>query len=52
MNNELVHLRMFRALILVGPIATLAISPVSNFDPINLIKILFISTFSFFVLEY
>lgn len=48
MNNELVHLRMFRALILVGPIATLAVSPVSNFDPINLIKILFISTFSFF----
>lgn len=48
MNNELVHLRMFRALILVGPIATLAIAPVTNFDPINLIKILFISTFSFF----
>ena len=33
---------------LAGPLATLAISPVANFDPINPIKLIFITTLGFY----
>jgi O-antigen ligase len=36
--------------LVLGPLTTLAISPSSNFDPINLIKIIFVSSFTFGVL--
>jgi len=42
--------RMSTILLAVGPTATLAISPFSNFDPINLIKVLFVSSLAFSIL--
>jgi len=42
--------RIGQLLLLVGPIATLAVSPYSNYDPINLIKILFVSSLAFSIL--
>jgi len=41
--------RMANFLLLVGPLAALAVSPMSNFDPINLIKLLCITTIAFFI---
>jgi O-antigen ligase len=39
--------RLSTMMLLIGPLTTLAISPFSNFDPINLIKMIFVSGFSF-----
>jgi O-antigen ligase len=50
-QNIVVH-RIAQLLLIVGPIATLAISPFSNYDPINLIKILFVSSLAFSVLGF
>ena len=41
--------RLSLLLCMVGPIASLAVSPFSNFDPINLIKLLCITTIAFFI---
>ena len=40
--------RLAQAVLIVGPLASLAVSPTSNYDPINLIKILFICSIAFF----
>ena len=48
MQIELTHKRIAQALLVVGPLASLAVSPTSNYDPINLIKLLFICTVAFF----
>jgi len=50
MVNQLVLKRVSKILLIVGPLATLAVSPATNFDPINLIKILVISSIAFSVL--
>ncbi len=50
MKYEVIYKRIAQALLIVGPLATLAISPQSNFDPINLIKVLFITSIAFTVL--
>ena len=42
--------RIGTILLFVGPITTLAVSPFSSYDPINLIKLLFINGFAFAVL--
>ena len=42
--------RISTILLTVGPVATLAISPFSNFDPINLIKVLSVSSLAFSIL--
>ena len=44
--------RISQLLLLVGPLATLAVSPFSNYDPINLIKILFVSSLAFSILGF
>lgn len=49
MKYEIVYKRIAQALLLVGPIASLAISPLTNYDPINLIKLLFVAPLAFFV---
>ena len=46
--NYALHKRLSLVLILIGPIASLAVSPVWNYDPINLIKLLFICSASFY----
>ncbi len=50
MLNQLVLNRVSKILLIVGPLAALAVSPATNFDPINLIKILVISSIAFSVL--
>ena len=40
--------RISQAMLYVGPLATLAISPAANFDPINPIKLMFITSLSFY----
>ena len=47
-----VQKRMSTILLVVGPASTLAISPFSSFDPINLIKILFVSSIAFSILGF
>jgi O-antigen ligase len=42
--------RIAQLLLIVGPLATLAISPYASFDPINLIKFLVVSALAFSVL--
>ena len=49
MKFEIVYKRIAQALLIVGPLASLAVSPLTNYDPINLIKILFVVPISFFV---
>ena len=44
--------RISQLLLIIGPLATLAISPFSSFDPINLIKILFVSSLAFSILGF
>ena len=39
--------RASTALLVIGPVTTLAISPFSNFDPINLIKMVFVASCAF-----
>lgn len=41
--------RVYRLVLIVGPITTLLISPWTNYDPINLIKVLFFTTIAFFL---
>ena len=36
---------------LIGPFTTLAVSPSTNYDPINLIKCLIVTSFSFYLLS-
>jgi len=48
MQFSITYKRLAQALLIVGPLASLAVSPTSNYDPINLIKILFISSIAFF----
>ena len=50
--KALVLSRISYILTIVGPIATLAISPFSSFDPINLIKVLFVSSLSLSILGF
>jgi len=39
--------RLGTLMLAIGPLTTLAISPFSNFDPINLVKLLFVTSFAF-----
>ncbi len=48
MNLEMTLKRMAQSLLIVGPLASLAVSPGTNFDPINLIKLLIITPIAFF----
>ena len=48
-NTPVIH-RIGALLLFLGPITTLAISPFSNYDPINLIKLLFVNSFAFSIL--
>jgi len=50
MINAIVKKRMAQALLILGPITTLAVSPSPSYDPINLIKVLCVSTIAFFLL--
>ena len=47
MSRVAVTKRISTLLLIVGPATTLAISPFSNFDPINLIKMVFVASCSF-----
>lgn len=49
MSLDIVRFRISQALLLVGPLATLAINPWSNFDPISVVKMTVISTLAFLV---
>jgi O-antigen ligase len=49
MQNEAVYRRIGTILLFLGPVTTLAVSPYSNFDPINLIKMIFVSASAFSV---
>ena len=44
--------RLALVIVLIGPIASLVVSPVWNYDPINPIKNLFISSAAFYVLGF
>ena len=48
MKFEIVYKRISQALLIVGPLASLAVSPLTNYDPINLIKILIVVPVAFF----
>jgi O-antigen ligase len=50
MREDLVMRRLSAILLFVGPLTTLAVSPISSFDPINLIKMIVVSGFAFSVL--
>lgn len=50
MTNASISKRIGTILLLVGPTTSLAISPFSNFDPINLVKLLFVTSLAFSVL--
>jgi O-antigen ligase len=47
MQTTAVMKRLGTILLLLGPVTTLAVSPYSSFDPINLIKMIFVSGFAF-----
>jgi hypothetical protein len=47
--SYIVDRRMSTGLLLVGPVTTLIVTPMSNYDPISLSKMLSLSTFAFFV---
>ena len=47
MKFELVNKRIAQALLVVGPLTTLAVSPWTNYDPINLIKLLILVPIAF-----
>jgi hypothetical protein len=49
MNKELVLFRARRALLLIGPSVSLLVSPWTNYDPISCVKILALSSITFFV---
>ena len=48
--NTALDKRLALVLVFVGPVASLAVSPIWNYDPINLIKLIFISSASFYCL--
>ena len=48
--NTVLDKRIALVLVFVGPVASLAVSPIWNYDPINLIKLIFISSASFYCL--
>ena len=50
MKFEIVYRRIAQSLLIVGPLASLAISPLTNYDPINLIKLLFVVPLAFFAI--
>jgi O-antigen ligase len=50
MQHVAVSKRLTALLLVLGPVTTLAISPFSNYDPINLIKITFVSSVAFALL--
>ena len=50
MSNASISKRIGTILLVVGPITSLAISPFSSFDPINLIKLLFVTSLAFSIL--
>jgi O-antigen ligase len=47
MNQVAVLKRTSTVLLVIGPVTTFAISPFSNFDPINLIKMIFVASCAF-----
>ncbi len=47
MQNEALFKRLGSIFLLLGPITTLAVSPSSNYDPINLIKLMFVNGLAF-----
>lgn len=47
MNFEITYKRMAQSLLVVGPFASLSVSPWTNFDPISLVKLLFITSIAF-----
>lgn len=49
MNKELVLFRARRALLLIGPTVSLIVGPWTNYDPISVIKVLALTTITFFV---
>ena len=49
MNRELILFRARRALLLIGPTVSLIVSPWTNYDPISVVKVLALSTITFFV---
>ena len=48
MQTEIIFKRLANSLLIIGPIVSLAVSPASSYDPINLIKQLFMCTISFY----
>lgn len=50
MRNEAVFIRIGTILLFLGPLTSLAVSPFSSFDPVNLIKMIFVSGFAFSIL--
>ncbi len=44
---SMIYRRLGTLMLVIGPVTTLAISPFSNFDPINLVKLLFVTSFAF-----
>ena len=50
MNFEITYKRMAQSLLVVGPFASLSVSPWTNFDPISLVKLLFITSIAFMCL--
>ena len=50
MSDELIRFRISSALLAVAPATTLAVNPWTNFDPISVVKMSVLSTFSFLIL--
>lgn len=50
MKFAIQYQRAAQALLIIGPIVSLAVSPATNYDPINLIKLLFATPVAIFVL--
>jgi len=48
MQIDLIYKRLAQSLLIIGPLVSLAVSPSSNYDPINLIKLLFLSALAFY----
>ena len=48
MQIDVIYKRLAQSLLIIGPLVSLAVSPTSNYDPINLIKLLFLSALAFY----
>jgi len=48
MQTDLIYKRLSLSLLIIGPLVSLVVSPTSNYDPINLIKLLFMSSIAFY----